>query len=168
MTVPTPLILRANSELVVMAYLRDQVLAAYGSVVGAVLQGPDDQGRYAWADAGFVQPSSVGGTINANVPLRSPVISIDVWAVRPNSKRPPWNQAFAVAETIIAATYDTTGYDTHAVVSLPDGYPDARVTGFRVLTEPGRRPSDPSDFARVGFDVEIVWHGLGNTWTVIQ
>jgi hypothetical protein len=163
-TAPTPLVLRANSELVVMAYLRDRVLALYGTVVGAVLQGPDSAGRYTWTDVGFVQPSSVGGSINANVPIRSPVVTLDVWAVRPGSKRPPWNQAFAVAEAIIAATYDTPEYDTHAVVELPTGYPNARVTGFRVLTEPARRPSDPSDFARVGFDVEISWHGLGDTW----
>lgn len=162
----TPLILRANSELVVMSYLRQRILAAYGTVVGAVLQGPDSAGRYSWNDVGFVQPGSVGGSINPNVPLRSPVVSLDVWAVNPGSKRPPWGEAFAVAETIIAATYDTGAHDTHAVVTLPDGYPNARVTGFRVTTEPARRPADPSDFARVGFEVEIVWHGLGSTWTV--
>ena len=162
----TPLVLRANSELVCMAYLRARILAAYGTAVGTVLQGPDDQGRYTWKDVGFVQPSSVGGPINANVPIRTSVVSLDVWAVNPGSKRPPWGQAFAVAEQIIAATYDTEGYDTHAVVTLPTGYPNARVTGFRVLTEPARRPSDPSDFARVGFDVELVWHGLGSSWTV--
>jgi hypothetical protein len=161
-----PLILRANSELVCMAYLRDRVLAAYGTVVGAVLQGPDAQGRYSWNDVGFVQPSSVGGAINANVPVRTSVVTLDVWAVNPGSKKLPWGEAFAVAEQIIAATYDTEAYDTHAVVTLPTGYPDARVTGFRVLTEPSRRPSDPSDFARVGFDVECVWHGLGSSWTV--
>ncbi len=164
MTAPTPLVLRANAELVVMAYLRQRVLAAYGTVVGAVLQGPDGQGRYTWTDVGFVQPSSVGGSIDAYVPVRHSVVSLDVWAVNPTSKRPPWGQAFAVAETIIAATYDTLEHDTHAVVTLPDGYPNARVTGFRVTTEPSRRPSDPSDYARVGFDVEIAWHGLGDTW----
>lgn len=168
MTAPTPLVLRANAELVLMAYLRQRILAAYGTVVGAVLQGPDELGRYSWQDVGFVQPSSAGGSIDAYVPIRRPVVSLDVWAVSRNSKRPPWGQAFAVAETIIAAMYDTPDNDTHAVVTLPNGYPDARVTGFRVLTEPSRRPSDPSDFARVGFDVEIAWHGLGNTWTVVQ
>jgi hypothetical protein len=98
--------------------------------------------------------------------LRTSVVSLDVWAVNKNSKRPPWGAAFAVAETIIAATYDTATYDTHAVVTLPTGYPNARVTGFMVNTEPSRRPSDPSDFARVGFDVSLVWHGLGSSWTV--
>lgn len=160
----TPLVLRANAELVAMAFLRQRILATYGTAVGAVLQGPDDAGRYTWEDVGFVQPSSVGGGINANVPVRTSVVTLDVWAVNPGSKRPPWGQAYAVAETIIAATYDTEGHDTHAVVTLPTGYPDARVTGYRVLTEPSRRPSDPSDFARVGFDVELVWHGLGDSW----
>lgn len=149
-----------------MSYLRQRILAAYGTVVGAVLQGPDADGRYTWNDVGFVQPSSVGGAINANVPIRNSVVSLDVWAVNPGSKRPPWGAAYAVAETIIAATYDTEAHDTHAVVTLPTGYPDARVTGFSVTTEPTRRPADPSDFARVGFEVAITWHGLGTTWTV--
>lgn len=168
MTAPTPLVLRANSELVTMAYLRQQILSRYGTVVGAVLQGPDDDGRYSWLDVGFVQPTSIGGSINPDVPLRTSVVSLDVWAVNKNSKRPPWGQAYAVAETIIAATYDTGAHDTHAVVTLPTGYPNARVTGFMVTTEPSRRPSDPSDFARVGFEISITWHGLGDTWTVAQ
>lgn len=168
MTTPSPLVLRANAELVVMAYLRQRILARYGTAVGAVLQGPDSTGTLTWAGVGFVQPSNVGGPIDANVPMRTSVVSLDVWAASPNSKKPPWNLSYAVAETIIAATYDTQGYDTHAVVTLPDGYPNARVTGFRALTEPSRRPSDPSDYARVGMDVEIVWHGLGTTWTVEQ
>ncbi len=168
MTSPVPLVLRANSELVTMAYLRDIVLARYGTAVGSVLQGPDAQGRYAWKDVGFVQPSSVGGGVDANVPIRRPVVSLDVWAVNPGSKRPPWGQAYAVAETIIAATYDTPDHDTHRVVELPTGYPNARVSGFRVTTEPSRRPSDPSDFARVGFEVEVAWTALDDTWTVVQ
>lgn len=163
----TALVLRANPELVVMAFLRAR-LAAYDTAVGAVLQGPDSSGNLTWAGVGFVQPTTVGGQINANVPIRTSVVSLDVWAANPKSKRPPWGQAYAVAETIIAATYDLERevYDTHTVVTLPDGYPDARVTGFRALTEPSRRPADPSDYARVGFDVEIVWHGLGRSWTV--
>lgn len=161
----TSLVLRANAELVVMAYIRD-MLAAYDTAVGAVLQGPDEDGTLSWAGVGFVQPTTVGGSINADVPVRTSVVSLDVWAANPKSKRPPWGQAFAVAESIIAATYDTAAHDTHGVVTLPAGYPAARVTGFRALTEPTRRPSDPSDYARVGFDVEIVWHGLGQSWTV--
>jgi hypothetical protein len=163
--VTAPLVLRANAELVVMSFLRAR-LAAYDTAVGAVLQGPDDTGTLTWAGVGFVQPTTVGGQINANVPLRTSVVSLDVWAANPRSKKVPWGQAYAVAETVIAATYDTATYDTHTVVTLPTGYPDARVTGFRVLTEPTRRPSDPSDYARLGLDVEIVWHGLGASWTV--
>lgn len=160
-----PLVLRANAELVVMAFLRAR-LAAYDTAVGAVLQGPAADGTLSWAGVGFVQPSTIGGGIDPDVPIRTSVVSLDVWAATAGSKRPPWGQAFAVAETIIAATYDTGTYDTHTVVSLPTGYPDARVMGFYANTEPSRRPSDPSDYARVGFDVTITWHGLGQSWTV--
>lgn len=161
----TPLVLRANAELVAMAYVR-AIVSAYDAAVGAVLQGPDADGRLSWAGTGFVQCTSITGQIDPNVPLRRSVVSLDVWAANEKSKRPPWGKAFALAETIIAATYDTPSHDTHSVVTLPTGYPDARVTGFRALTEPSRRPSDPSDYARVGFDIEVVWHGLGSTWTV--
>jgi hypothetical protein len=163
-----PLVLRGNAELVVMAFLRAR-LAAYDTAVGAVLQGPDDTGTLSWAGVGFVQPTAITGPINPDVPIRTSAVSLDVWAANPNSKKPPWGQAFAVAETIIAATYDLgDSYDTHTVVTLPDGYPNARVTGFWASTEPSRRPSDPSDYARVGFDCVIVWHGLGTTWSVDQ
>lgn len=159
--------LRANAELVVMAFLRAR-LDNYDTAVGAVLQGPAADGTLSWAGVGFVQPTTIGGTVDKNVPVRTSVVSLDVWAAVPRSKKPPWGQAFAVAETIIAATYDLSRevYDTHGVVTLPAGYPDARVTGFWVNTEPSRRPSDPSDYARVGLDVTIAWHGLGQSWTV--
>lgn len=150
-----------------MAFLRAR-LAAYDTAVGAVLQGPAADGTLSWEGVGFVQPTTIGGSIDPNVPLRRSVVSLDVWAANARSKKPPWGQAYAVAEQIIAATYDLERevYDTHSVVTLPTGYPDARVTGFRVLTEPSRRPSDQSDYAHVGFDVEIVWHGLGTTWSI--
>jgi hypothetical protein len=159
-----PLVLRANSELVALAYIRDMV-TAYDVAVGAVLQGPNSDGVLTWGDTGFVQCGNLGGAVNPNVPLRTPVVSLDVWAVQVGSKRAPWGRAYAIAETIVAATYDTgviDAYDTHRVVTLPTGYPSARVTAFYATTEPSRRPSDQSDYAHVGFDVAIAWHGLDN------
>lgn len=158
---------RANAELVAAAYVR-AITAAYDTVVGATLQGPDaETGRITWGRTGFVQLSGITGSINPEVPLRRSVVSLDVYAANPGqSKRPPWGLAFSLAEAIIAATYDTTLHDTHAVVTLPTGYPNARVTEFSALTEPARRPADPADYARIGFDVAISWHGLDNSWTV--
>lgn len=158
---------RANAELVAGAYIR-AIVSAYDAAVGATLQGPDpDTGKIKWANAGFVQLSNVTGSIDPNVPVRASAVSLDVYATTPTqSKRPPWGQAFSLAELIIAASYDTPAHDTHAVVTLPTGFPAARVLEFSALTEPARRPSDPSDFARVGFDVRIAWHGLDGSWTV--
>jgi hypothetical protein len=158
---------RANTELVAAAYLR-QLLAAYDPAVGAVLQGPNPEtGIVTWANSGFVQLSNIGGQIDINVPVRHSVVSLDIYATTPKqSRRPPWGLAFSLAEAIVAASFDTPAHDTHAAVVLPTGFPSARVTEFSVLTEPGRRPSDPSDFAHVGMDVRVAWHGLDNTWTV--
>jgi len=167
MTTPLTIPRRANPELVAAAYVR-AIVAAYDTAVGAVLQGPDrETGRITWSSAGFLQITGITGAVDPNVPIRRSVVSLDAWAAPVGQgKRPPWGLAFALAELIIAATYDTTLHDTHAVVTLPTGFPQARVTGFRALTEPARRPADPSDYARVGFDAEFFWHGLGSSWTV--
>lgn len=165
MTTPT-VPKRANPEIVAAAYLRAMV-TAYDVAVGMVLQGPDpDTGRLTWGEVGFVQVSGINGTIDPYVPLRTSVASVDVYASKAQSKRPPWPVAFDLAELIIAATLDTDTHETHAVVSLPTGYPNARVTGFRALSDPARRTADQSDYAHVGFDIELTWHGLGSTWTV--
>lgn len=150
----------ANAELTTAAYVRAMV-TLYDIAVGGTVQGPNvDTGELTWAGAGFVQFTNLSGPIDPYVPVRHSVVSLDVFAANSGSKQPPWGRAFAIAELIVAATYDTATHDTHAVVSLPTGYPDARVTGFMARTEPARRPSDPADWAHVGFEVEISWHGL--------
>lgn len=158
---------RANTELVTAAYVRT-IVGAYDTAVGAILQGPDENtGKITWGNTGFVQVGTINGAIDAYVPVRHAVVSLDVWAANPNqSKRQPWGLAFSVAELIVAATFDTALHDTHAIVTLPTGFPNARVTEFSVISEPTRRTSDPSDYAHVGFDVTISWHGLGDSWTI--
>lgn len=161
MTLAIPL--RANAELVTAAYIRS-IVSAYDTAVGAVLQGPDRDGVIQWGSTGFVQFSTISDPIDTTVPLRHTVVSLDVWAANQgSSKKPPWNLAFSIAELIVEAQYDQSVNgvgDTHAVVSLPTGYPDARVTGFSVTTGPARRPADPADFAHVGMECTISWHGL--------
>lgn len=151
--------LRANAELAVAAYVRT-IVTAYDTAVGAVLQGPDDQGVLRWARAGFVQFTVIGDPVNLTVPVRRSVVSLDVWAASEASKRPPWNRAYAIAETIIAAQYDTATHDTHAVVSLPTGYPAARVTEFSIIEGPKRVLADAADFAHLAMTCAITWHGL--------
>lgn len=158
---------RANTELVAAAYLRS-IVAAYDAAVGATLQGPDpDTAQLTWSKAGFVQLTGITGTIDMYVPMRRPVVSLDIYAANPGqSKRPPWGKCFALAELIVAASLDTATHDNHAVVSLPTGYPSARVAEFTVLIEPQRRPADPADYAHVGMDVAISWHPLDTSWTL--
>jgi hypothetical protein len=159
----TPLIPRkANAELVAQAYLRE-ILTPYGVGVAAVLPGPSQEtGLLSWAVNGFVVVGSVNDQINRDVPVRTSIVSLDVYAVAVNSGKPPWGQAYAIAEVLIEAQYDTTTHDTQQpITTLPTGFPDVRVCGFRAVTGPSRRPSDPSNFARVGFDVSLSWHPLG-------
>jgi hypothetical protein len=156
----TPLVLRANAELVTAAYVRT-IVAAFSTAVGAVLQGPDDQGVVQWGPTGFVQFTTISDPINLTVPLRHSVVSLDIWAANTgSSKKPPWNLAYSIAETIIEAQFDREWGDNHAVVSLPAGYPDARVTEFSIANGPKRTPSDQSDFAHLTMECGISWHGL--------
>jgi hypothetical protein len=161
--VTTPLIPRyANAELAAVGYLRG-ILDVYAVGVGTTLPGPNrDTDILSWANTGFVQVSGISDPINANVPVRTSVVSLDVYATVVGSKKPPWGQAFSIAETIIIASFDTATYDTQRpVTNLPTGFPDVRVCGFVPVTGPSRRSSDPANYARVGFDVSISWHPLG-------
>ena len=170
MAVAKPLIpRRANAELVTLAYVRDLV-NAYDTAVGATLQGPDPEtGRLTWARGGFIETGTINDPIDPYVPVRPSIVSLDIYAAPDGqSKKPPWGLAFSIAELIVAATFDTLVYDTHKVVTLPQGYPNARVTGFRALTGPSRLPSDQSDWAHVSMNVEIAWHGLSDTWSMDQ
>lgn len=157
-----PLVLAPNAELVAVAYLRG-ILTPYGVGVGTTLPGPSEAtGVLSWGGpaGGFITVGSITGSVNSDVPVRTSMVSLDAYATRPGGNKPPWGHAFAIAETVIRAVYDTATHETQLPVTLPAGYPAARVSGFVALGEPSRRLSDPANYARVGFDVAISWHPL--------
>src|ERR1039458_9961053 len=53
-----------------------------------------------WSATGFVTVSVVGGTPHPNLPLSQPVIQCDCYAVKPNSNKPNWLLAAAIASAI--------------------------------------------------------------------
>lgn len=152
MTTPS---LRADPELVAAAWLRTVV----GNRVATVLPKPGPDGTLSWADYGFVTLVTAGGTPNLYVPLREPVMGVSCWAVNPGSQKPPWDKAAMLAEAIQAACYDHAAIPR--TVTLPDGYPQARVLSAYTTGEHRRIPNDPSSYAR--YDIP----GLVVVWTEV-
>lgn len=147
----TGVLLRANPELVAVAWLSTATGVPAGGVATTL---PADNST--WAASGFVQVTAApGGSANVDVPLRRPILTIDCWANNPNSGRPPWGKAAYLAETVYAAFYDTQAIPRD--LTLPAGYPGARVLSAVPLGEPRRLRSDPSSYARFGFDAVLHW-----------
>jgi hypothetical protein len=144
--------LRANTELVATAWL--------GGVTGlstamVATQLPKDNSS--WAASGFVTVRTVGGSPGLYVPLRAPVVGVDCWAVSPNSGKPPWFQANALAELIDAGCRATNGGRT---LTLPTGYSQARVLSAYLVSEPRRSYADEGDYARYVLDLALHWVDL--------
>lgn len=129
---------------------------------------PDKIGRVrpkdtaAWAKTGFVQigptlgPGS--GVDNERIPVRRSIFSITCWAVNPDSGRPPVNEASVLAELILADCRSDRGSGGRDVSpQMPSGYRGATVRSAWELGEPRETPGAAESFARVGFDLTIIW-----------
>lgn len=132
------LTLRANSELVTIAWLK--------TIVGDRVANTLPKDNSSWSASGFCTIGTVGGTPNLYVPLREPVMSVDCWAFNPDSQKPPWNKAACLAEAIQAGCYDHTAIPQ--TVTLPTGYPAAQVRSAYLTGDPRRVPDDVSSYAR--------------------
>lgn len=145
---PTP---RANSELVAVAWLQ----GATGIEAGQVATNLPSDGA-TWATNGFVQVVGVsGGTPQLHYALREPVVQVDTYAINPNSGKPPWGKASSLFELLVAATYDVARMQR--TLTLPTGYPQARVMTAHFVSEPRRMPGDDSSYARFTADLVLHW-----------
>lgn len=140
---------RPTNELVAVAWLKG--VAALGNGVATELPGDVAQ----WVDDGFVQVATVGGSPNIYYALAQPMVSVDCWAAKPSSARPPWHSANRLAEQIRMATLDHDAVGRLLV--LPAAYDNARMLTCWMATEPRRMPGDPADYARYQFDMELRW-----------
>jgi hypothetical protein len=85
------------------------------------------------------------------------VFQVDCWASNPNSSKPPWGKAFALAETVIAGCYTLNPQLASRTVILPAAFENARVMSAFPLSEPRRIEADESSYARVQFDLQLNW-----------
>lgn len=143
--------LRATPELVATAWLKTVV----GDRVATTL--PKDNST--WAASGFCTLVTAGGSPNMYVALRDPAIGVDCWANNPDSQKPPWNKAAALAEAIQAACYDHPAIPQR--LTLPAGYPQAQVLSAYTTGEHRRIHDDASSYARYSIP------GLVIAWTEV-
>jgi hypothetical protein len=145
---------RATTDLVAIAWLKGLV----GDIVATTVPRNDTV-----AASGFVTVHTTGGSSNMYIPVREPVVLIDCWAASADSVKPPWNRATALAESIVAGCYDHPA--NPRLLTLPTGYPPARVLSAHVVQDP-RRPvvpgggeasADLGSWARITLGVQFHW-----------
>lgn len=142
-------ILPPNTELVATTYLRN-ITQTMEPAPGVGTTLPED--TTSWAD-GFVQIVVVGGSPDVYVPVRQPLIQVDVWVPTKGTK-PRWSFANSIAEYILGFLYDTE--NTQMLLSLGN-YKDALVQVAYPVSEPRRVSNDPAGYARYTFDVALTW-----------
>lgn len=141
-----------TNGLVAEAWLAQRVPGLTAGMVASAL--PRDTAT--WAEKGFVQATVITGTPDIDVPIRRPLVQVDLWAMTPNSARPPKAKAANLAELVRTATeLETARYSTP--VALPDNYGDAIVLSVYPETEPAEIPDDPSGYAHFTLDLRIEW-----------
>ncbi|WP_018502986.1 hypothetical protein [Parafrankia discariae] len=150
MTSPPPVV-TPTTDLVAVAWLRGVPGLPADRIATKV---PADVS--VWAGTGFVQVTAVGGEPDIDVPMRRPVVSVDLWAVNPTSGRPPWGKAASLAEHARMGCYGNVG----RVVALPAVGLAARVLSVYPMAEPRRVPDDEGSYARYQFDLALHWTHL--------
>lgn len=145
---------RATTDLVAVAWLKGLV----GDIVATTMPHPA-----AGTAFDFVTVHTAGGSTNMYVPMREPVVSIDCWSAPAASVKPPWNRATALAEAIVAGCLDHEA--NPRPLTLPTGYPGARVLSAHVVQDP-RRPvvpgagdnsADLGSWARIIMAIQLHW-----------
>lgn len=149
-----------NSELVGMAWLIAAVSRLTAAKVATTLPDPP------WPDGEFCQIMQVGGTPDRDNPIQDPVISVNCFATKEGSLKPPWGQAANLAMEIWQATFSIR-YAPHPAVLAsmpvpdPSAYGTALIRTVTAMATPRRVPSDPSQFAVYNLDLLIDWVPVG-------
>ena len=154
----TPLL--PNSELVGMGWLIAAVTRITSAKVATSLPDPP------WPDDEFCQIMQVGGTPDNDLPIQDPVISVNCFAMKKNSLKPPWGQAANLAMQIWEATFAVRyAPDPAVLVAMPvadsSAYGTALVRSVTAMSTPRRVPSDPSQFAVYNLDLLVDWVPVG-------
>lgn len=148
-----------NDELVAINWLDAAVSGITSAKVATTL--PD---HTAWVDNEFYQVMQVGGSPDIELPINQPVISINCFAVKPGSTKPPWGHAHQNAMKVMAATYNRRPGSAATLLTMPAGYGAALVRSVFPVSQPRRIPSDPSQFAVYNLDLQFSWVAIAETY----
>jgi hypothetical protein len=105
---------------------------------------------------GLLRVQVIGGTPDRDVPLRASVVTVECWVAPPagGTPLPPWHQAEALAERVLAATYAVR--NTRIDLSAVGDITPARVLTVIAVAEP-HRVIDPGGFARLDTELLLTW-----------
>lgn len=141
----------ATTERVAVAWL-STLAGLSAAMVGTVLPDLADSD---WSATGFLVVTAVGGTSAIEVPLAHPLVSVQCFAVSPDTGVPPWNAAGNLAATIDAGCFAPSG--AGQVVTLPDCDQNARVLSAYTSGIPRRSYGDMGDYACVVAQLALHW-----------
>lgn len=107
-----------------------------------------------WSTTGFVTARASGGSPGVHIPVAHPVVTVQCYAVDPDTGLPPWNFAWDLAETVRAGTFSN---GTQVTLDLPDSGQNARVLSVYLISEPRPSYGDMGDYAVVVTDLALHW-----------
>lgn len=144
-------LLLPTTRLVAVGWLQ---LALPGVGVGTILPPADDELR----TVGFVRIAPVGGSPDAYVPMRMPVVQAECWtAPVVSTGKASRSRAEQLANRILAATYDEALQGAVIDLSPVGSFAPARVHTVTAMTEPGEVEGDTTDWSRFDLDIELLW-----------
>lgn len=146
-------LLRPTVELVAVAWLKAAVDGVSGNVATTL---PD---LSSWYNDQFIEVMNVGGTPGVENPMRNSVVTVNCFAAKLGSTKPPWNKAATLAEAVLEATYGVRYRPDPAVwiTTLPTGYDNALVESVKAVSEIKKLPSDASQYAVFSLDLQFNW-----------
>lgn len=109
---------------------------------------------YRFAESGFIQVQSGGGTRDVETTMRNSNMLVGSWAYNAGSQKVPWGKANQLLERILQHALDDA--NAARVVRLPAEYQDARVREVYPIGEPLRVPNE-EDFARYSMTLVFAW-----------
>lgn len=139
--------LLANAELVAINWIKG-VTGVPVNQVNTVVPATSES----FAQNGFIQVQSVGGTPDEDTFMQNSIIQVDTWAYSANSNKAPWGHAYNLAMLVKEGLKDAP-----RLVTLPSSHNDAFVHEVRVLTDARRFGGDEANFARYSMDLHFHW-----------
>lgn len=149
-----------NAEVVVVSYLK--AINVAGNNVATDLPAPDGQGNYPWQETGFIRVGSIFEDINYYTGRREAVATLECYGYTPNSNKPPFPRANALAEKVVNATLPNQHFNVlKGKLELPSRYYPVSILEATISTGPRRDVRLVNDQRAVYLvDFRLLWVAL--------